>query len=186
MPTSASSVRLASLVLAALLATAVGCGDDHGHEDDGGHGGASTGTAGGDLADVVYEGSATDEALVELLAASAVEDGAQAAALTAPAAGTALDPATVVDFTWEVGSVPRHGDPLNGRAYLVVFSTPASPELLRVFTTNLTYTPDADAWATITGAGEAVSVTITNAVFEQNRVAQGGGPWVGPTVTLGD
>ena len=119
------------------------------------------------------------------LAATPEEDATQAAALTSPAAGTALDPATVLEFTWESGAVPRHGDPVNGRAYLVVFSTAADPELLRVFTTNLSYTPDATAWGTLTGAGEAVSVTITSAVFEQNRVAQGGGPWVGPAVTLG-
>ena len=176
------------LALSLLLAATPGCGDDHGHEDEGGHGhggDTSSSTAGGELDGVIYEGAATDEALIELLAATPVDDATQAAGFTAPAEGSALDPAAPPTFTWEAGAVPRHGDPVNGRAYLVVFATATDPEVLRVFTTETSYTPDAAAWSTVTGAGAAVTVTITSAIFEQNRVAQGGGPWVGPPLGLG-
>lgn len=176
---------LAPIALMVLAGALPACGDDTGAADGGGDGDGGSTSSGGELDGVIYEGGASDEALLELLAATPVEDATQAAAFTAPAEGTALDPATVPTFTWEVGAVPRHGDPVNGRAYLLVFATASDAELLRVFTTELSYTPDANAWSTVTGAGAAVTVTITSAIFEQNRVTQGGGPWVGPPLGLG-
>lgn len=182
----AAARPLAPFALLLLLGALPACGDDHSHEDDGGHGGDGASTASGvDLADVIYEGAATDEALVELLAATPVEDATQAASFTEPADGAAIDPAAPPTFKFDVGSVPRHGDPVNGRAFLLVFATEGDPQLLRVFTTGLSYTPDDAAWSKVSGAGGAVTVTITSAIFEQNRVAQGGGPWVGPAITLG-
>ncbi len=78
-----------------------------------------------------------------------------------------------------------HGAPVNGRAYLLTFMTASNAKLLRVFTTELQYLPDTAAWETLSGSVDAVGVTITNAIFEQNRVAQGGGPFVGPALQLG-
>jgi hypothetical protein len=77
-----------------------------------------------------------------------------------------------------------HGDPVNGRAFFVVFSTAAEPELVRVFTTASTYTPDDAAWTALKGAAAPITATITSAVFESNRVAADGGPFTGGTVTF--
>jgi hypothetical protein len=173
------------------LAALPGCGDDAGDgAGGGGAGGASsTSTASdghsGEFDDVVFEGEAQHDALEELLAATVVDEPSQASSFTSPEDGAALDPAAPPTFAWTPAGVPRHGDPVNGAAYYLVFSTSGQPSLLRVFTTEETYAPDAEAWAAVTAPGTPVIVTITSAVFEQNRVAQGGGPWVGPTITLG-
>lgn len=181
-----SSFPVLAAVVFLLAAGLMGCGDD-GAAGAGGGGAGGSGSTGSHDAndDVIYEGAAQHDALEELLAATPVEDAAQGATFDQPADGAALDPAAPLTFTWTAGAVPRHGDPVNGPAYLLVFATDSEPALLRVFTTEETYTPDADAWATVTGAGAPVTVTVTTALFEQNRVAQGGGPWIGPPITLG-
>lgn len=216
--------RILGASLGGFALGSLGCGDDAGGTGGGGGGATSGATTGGgdDLADVLYEGEATDEALVELLASTPVDDASQSASFLTPAAGATLDPATVQTFTWAVGGtalriapVPAgssrsaraakrdvswleraagvifdvreahaHGAPVNGRAYLLVFSTASDAKLLRVFTTELQYVPDTAAWEKLSAAG-AVSVTITNAIFEQNRVAPEGGPFVGPALQLG-
>jgi hypothetical protein len=153
-----------------------------------------------DTAGVVYEGLATDEALVILLALEARSEPAENAVVDYPADQMALPAATPATFAWHIGEMagvwpslesmlgPRaayaHGAPVNGRGYFLVFSTPSSPKLLRVFTTDLTYTPDAAAWASLVGANLPISLTITNAIFEDNRVAQDGGPYVGSSVSF--
>lgn len=189
------------------------CGDDHSHDGEGGGTNA-------DLADVIYEGGATDEALEALIAAGATSDAAQGTRFLTPAAGAVLDPSTPVAFTWAVGQTsasapeasPRgrgrsrarvspslveravgslfgvrtahaHGTPIDGRAYFLVFRTESNPRLLRVFTTRLEYTPSAEAWAKLTGeGGGAITAEITGAIFEQNRIPQDGGPWLGETL----
>lgn len=160
-----------------------------------------------DIEGVVYEGLATDEALVILLGLNARSDSAQNAVVDHPAAQMSLPAASPATFAWHIGEMastwplllerasslsamlgPRlahaHGAPVNGRGYFLAFSTPSSPKLLRVFTTELTYTPDAQAWARLVSAGGPISLTITNAIFEDNRVAQDGGPFVGSAVSF--
>lgn len=162
-----------------------------------------------DVADVIYEGLATDEALIVMLAAQAQTDPAQSAVIDTPAADMVLPSAKTPTFSWHVGEVARaprlnvnpndsrwasalhsllevreahaHGAPINGRAYFLVFSTPGAPKFHRVFTTELTYTPDAAAWAKLVSAKGPITLTILNAVFESNRVAQDGGPFMGPS-----
>jgi hypothetical protein len=77
-----------------------------------------------------------------------------------------------------------HGEPINGRAYFLVFSTARREGVLRVFTSRLTYTPDAAAWEKLRSAGETITVTVLNAVFENNRVAPGGGPFEGEPLSF--
>ncbi|MBK6516605.1 MAG: hypothetical protein IPM79_00670 [Polyangiaceae bacterium] len=78
-----------------------------------------------------------------------------------------------------VKTAHAHGTPVNGRAYFLVLGTASSPKLVRVFTTNLSYTPAAAVWQRLVDAGEPITGSITNAIFEDNRVAQGGGPFAG-------
>lgn len=184
------------------------CSDDHAH---GGEGGGS-----GD--EVLYEGSATDEAYEALVDATPVEDATQASYLSSPTAAMTVSAATPLTFSWQVGQgsaappsidgarlgeraskspniveslkwlvdmpvAHAHGDPVNGRAYLLEVRN-GDTVVHRVFTTNLEHTPSADAWQTITEGGGERSVSVLNAVFEDNRVAQGGGPFKGTAVTF--
>lgn len=188
---------------ASVAAGAAGCSDDEPSSTS--STGASTGSGAEDLSDVVYEGGATDEALVALLAQSPKDDATQAAGLVAPTSGETISAATPFAFSWAVGAASfrepdaleraiglllgvreahAHGTPISGRAYFLVFSTQTDTKLLRVFTTALTYTPSADAWAKLTAAGAPVTVEIVNAIFESNRVADGGGPYAGTPKTF--
>lgn len=161
-----------------------------------------------DIEGVVYEGLATDEALVILLGFDAQSVPAQNVVLDNPVPQMSLPAASPATFAWHIGEManawppslrewpatfaamlePRpayaHGAPINGRGYFLVFSTPSSPKLLRVFTTDLTYTPDATAWATLVSVGGPISLTVTNAIFEDNRIAQGGGPFAGSAISF--
>ena len=168
-------------------------------------GGTSTSTGGDDLSGVIYEGGATDEALEALLASgSAPYDATNGTRFLEPAAGTAIDPATPMTFDWAVGAEMgaslgerilgtllgehdafAHGAPVSGRAYFVVFSSSSSPKLVRVFTTLLSYTPTDDVWARVASAGGPVTVKIVNAIFDENRLSEGGGPFSGSDLSIG-
>jgi hypothetical protein len=83
-----------------------------------------------------------------------------------------------------VPSAYAHGTPVSGPAYFLNFSTATNPKLLRVFTTNMTYTPDATVFAKLKAAATTIHAVITNAQFDQNRIAQAGGPWKGNEITF--
>lgn len=195
--------------------------------------------------DVIYEGGATDEALVALLAKAPKTDASQAAILDTPADGAVLPGDAAPEFTFHVGGTAQrtapwsgpeielaalaapagrpssevslgwatapagrpaseaslgwaelaallgpvraaraHGTPVNGRAYFIVFSTAEREGLVRVFTTKLSYTPDAEAWGKLRAAGAPITVSVLNAIFESNRVSRDGGPFAGEPVTF--
>jgi len=208
----------AAIVLATGLSTFVGCGDSGGTTDGDGEN--------PELADVVYETGATDEALEALLAATPETDAAHAATFTWPSDGDIVTADSVPTFCWQAGPTARldvrtprvgvltpaprahheastfdvaaravlgpllahvqpayaHGDPVNGPGYFLVFSTASNDKLVRVFTTGLDYTPDADHWDTLKGAGAEITATVTSATFDSNRIADGGGPWNGTPI----
>lgn len=203
---------LGSLALGAALF--IGCGD------------SGTDAPVDELADVVYEGGATDEAAEALLAGTVKNDAAQAAIFTWPSDGDILEPDAVPTFCWHVGATasndaparPRvgaldparapspawdraaravleplfsgvrpayaHGDPINGPAYFLVFSTSSDAKLLRVFTTLVDYTPDAASWDELKAAGAPITATVTWAQFDTNRIATDGGPFAGTPITF--
>lgn len=168
---------------------------------------SSTGSWSGgpeDLSDVIYEGGATDEALVALLAHTPVGGPDDGAKFVSPTDGASLPAASPYAFSWTavvaratptwperaldlllggVRTAYAHGAPISGRAYFVVFQTPTNAKLLRVFTTNLAYTPDAAAWQRLVDAG-AFTVVIGDAIFDENKVAADGGPFVGPPISV--
>jgi hypothetical protein len=208
---------VAAVGAAALVESGVGC-----HGGGSGGGGGNTGEGGGgtrpaDFSDVVYDGGATDEALLALAAEPLSASPSEAAALIMPSPGAIVPASSTSTFQWAVGSAtaaltprapttprarsgparsggaifaswgPRealaHGTPISGRAYFVVFATKKGTPVLRLFTTLLEFTPDAPRWAQLAQAGSIV-VSITNAIFDQNRVAPDGGPYRGPSVEL--
>jgi hypothetical protein len=154
-----------------------------------------------DTEGVIYAGAATDEALEALLLAAPQNNAAQSVAVDAPLEGAVMPKDVPPTITWHVGGGmgatlreigewlgPRkafaHGAPVNGRAYFLVFASKANPKAVRVFTTNLEYTFDAATWAKLALESGPITLTITNAIFEENRVAQDGGPFPGQASTF--
>jgi hypothetical protein len=150
-----------------------------------------------DLTGVVYLGATNDEGLEVLLGTRL--SAASVPRITAPADGATLEETGT--FTFEPGATARferskparfgfaigelfgperlahaHGDPMNGEAYLLTFSTPADPHLLRVFTDLRIYEPDEAAWDTLAAAG-AVTLSVRMGVFEEGRLSNGAGPF---------
>ncbi len=176
---SSGSAFLASAMGLGLCAS-IACGDDL--ADGTGGGGTDSGN-GGATPDhqVVYEGGATDEAFVELIALTPTEDPAEHATFTAPEDGATFADDALPAFTWVL---PRHGDPVNGRAYALTFRGADGAIALEVFTLLETYTPTAEAWAPVAAADDPVQVELVSALFESNRVQQGGGPFLGDVLSL--
>ncbi|MCK6587561.1 MAG: hypothetical protein HUU21_00245 [Polyangiaceae bacterium] len=83
-----------------------------------------------------------------------------------------------------VRSAYAHGDPFTGVATFLVFSTDSDPRLLRVFTSETSYAPDTTAWGKLAAAGKPITLTLSAADFESNRIVQEGGPFAGSSITF--
>jgi hypothetical protein len=68
---------------------------------------------------------------------------------------------------------------VNGRAYFLEVTTKGGAAVARVFTTLLEYTPDDAVWSAMKASGEPLTATIVSAIFENNRIAEDGGPFAG-------
>jgi hypothetical protein len=139
------------------------------------------------FADVIFEGGADSDALEALLAVETKDDPAHGAAIDSPPTAIVLSAAQVTPFTWH----PRDGaptapgaPPLNGAGYFLLFSTDATPRLLRVFTTKTSYTPSASAWATLASAKTWTTLDIFAASFVDDALAPGGGPFKGTSIAF--
>lgn len=169
-----------------------------------------------ELADVLFEGDTTDEALVALDSAldqkAPVDDPTRAPVLDMPT-GATLPKTPIPTFTWHVGGTTRqsphdlhaptllrlpkststfrsalgeffgpvkaahaHGDPLVGPATFLVFSTATNPKLARVFTNLTSYTPAQAVWDKLIAAKTEITLSLVGAEFDNNRLADGGGP----------
>lgn len=145
--------------------------------------------------DAVYEGTANDEALSELEGIAAPEDASRAPSLSTPAAGAKIPVAPAAAFEWKASPTamlpgrPRapyatsapfgpmrkahaHGNPMNGKAYLLVLRDGAGANVVRVFTTNTKYVPDAATWEKLKAAKQ-LSAVFTGASYDNNKVVQG-------------
>jgi hypothetical protein len=185
----ASAVVFATAVVASYVPLA--CGDDeHSH---------SSGPT-----DAIYLGNATDEGLAAFDAATPTTDAAKAPALTSPTAGQKVPAATPIAFNWKETptallprSAPRyggsspfgamraahaHGNPMNGRAYLLALRSNGST-VVRVFTTNTTYTPDDAAWTKLKNA-KSIEAVLATVSYDNNNIVQGSGPFVAPGVAF--
>jgi hypothetical protein len=67
---------------------------------------------------------------------------------------------------------------LRGTGYFLLFSTDEAPRLLRVFTTDTSYTPDKKAWDTLVSAGMWTKLTLVSAMFSGDAVLPATGPFV--------
>jgi hypothetical protein len=78
-----------------------------------------------------------------------------------------------------IRSAHAHGTPFTGTATFLVFSVDTDPKLVRVLTSETSYTPEQAAWDKLAAAGKSITLTLVTALFEQNRVLQDGGPFAG-------
>lgn len=72
--------------------------------------------------------------------------------------------------------------PVSGMGYLLVFATIKQPELLRVFTTKTSYTPDDKAWKVLRSAGMWTGLTVISAAFVNDARVPGPGPFASEPV----
>lgn len=72
-----------------------------------------------------------------------------------------------------------HGTPYNGTAYYLVVSDASSKQLLQVFTSATSFTPEAADWQHLTEAPQPLELEITSAFFDENSIQAGDGPFVG-------
>jgi hypothetical protein len=100
--------------------------------------------------------------------------------LPAPAPAKAWTP--LRELFGPIRAASAHGEPFNGTGTYLVFSTDTDPKLVRAFTGATTYTPSQAAWGKMTGAGKQITLTLVSALFEQDRVVPGGGPFAGSTI----
>ena len=70
-----------------------------------------------------------------------------------------------------------HGTPVTGPAYLLSIETADGVEVARIFTTGTETIPSEELWTAMSAAKQPLRLTLTAAEFENNLVAQGGGPW---------
>jgi hypothetical protein len=56
--------------------------------------------------------------------------------------------------------------------------------LVRVLTSAMSYTPSQEPWDKLMSANKAVTLSLVTAIFEQDRVAQDGGPFGGSSITF--
>lgn len=162
------------------------------------------------LEDVVYEGGASDEALDAMLALPSKPSSGPLVFVT-PSANAQLPAATPPAFAWSDTTGPRaglvgptertfgawrargllgggpaeaHGAALNGKAYLLTFSSSANPQALRVFTTLTTYTPTPTAWQKLSAEKGTITAKLQTATFDNNAVVTGGGPFDGGSIAF--
>jgi hypothetical protein len=83
-----------------------------------------------------------------------------------------------------IRSAHAHGPPVNGEAYLLVIEGPDDDELLRVFTTKTSYTPDETTWNEVAAAAGPLTAWVLMGIFDENRIAPDGGPFPGPRVAF--
>ncbi len=72
------------------------------------------------------------------------------------------------------------GNPINGLGYLLLFSTEKNNNLLRVFTTKTSYTPEGGALEIMKNAGASIQVWILTGLFKDSALTPDGGPFRGP------
>jgi hypothetical protein len=99
-------------------------------------------------------------------------------------AGFAAFAAPLRELLGPMRSAHAHGTPYTGTATYLRFSIDSNPKLVEVFTSNTSYTPAPELWSKLTGAGKPITLSLVSAIFEENRVAQDGGPFAGSTVTF--
>jgi hypothetical protein len=75
-----------------------------------------------------------------------------------------------------------HGPPFNGTGTLLVVTDATGARCLRVFTGDSSFTPTDSQWAALAAGQQPLTLTLTWAEFDDNRIPDGYGPFVGGTL----
>jgi hypothetical protein len=92
--------------------------------------------------------------------------------------------AGLLELFGPIRAAHAHGTPYTGPATFLVFSTQANAKLVRVLTSLTSYTPSQAAWDKMVSAGAPITLKLTGAIFQDNRIAQDGGPYKGTEFTF--
>jgi len=205
------TARLGRRGLAAgLLAVAVGAGGCGARPATPGTSAVLRPDGGGpDLSDVIYAGQATDDALLRLLALPAQKVAGWGLAIASPSSQATLPAASPVAFAYSqttaqlrrpsTGAFRRafaelvallgpersaqaHGTPFNGTGTLLVVTDATGSPRLRVFTGQSSFMPDDAQWAGLGAGPQPLTLTLTWAEFDDNRIPDGYGPFSGGAV----
>lgn len=86
----------------------------------------------------------------------------------------------------ELLAAPRaahaHGAPYSGTATFVELTAKDGATLLRVFTSAQKLTPSQAEWDAMAAAAQPITIELTSALFEENRVVADGGPFAGTVI----
>jgi hypothetical protein len=154
-------------------------------------------------AGVLREGDPSDAAITQLLSYEADDWGWAGGVFLAPptvATDASIDvtlPASApFTFVWHADPVPSaeagasgtlggaSAAGFTGVAFLLVFSTPSDPKLLRIVTTDSSFTPSAADWQKLTLSSEPVTFKLASGTFEDDELTAEGGPHQGQGLNL--
>jgi hypothetical protein len=202
--TARARIRALAALLGAFAAAPLGCGASRAA------GGASDVAPPAPVID--YVGAATDDALIRLVDAPPEDVTSRPLAIDAPPAGATLAADSPAAFAFRATAAllrparptpapawrralrelagllgperdaHAHGTPFNGTGFYLVVTDASSRLLLRAFTDQTSYTPDAAHWAALAAGAQPLALTITWAEFDQNRIPAGSGPFIGGTL----
>lgn len=83
-----------------------------------------------------------------------------------------------------LGTAYAHGVPVNGRGYFLVVTDAQGTPVYRVFSLGFETLVGAAKRGELAAAPQPLRASVTNAVFENDALAPGGGPWKGPEITF--
>lgn len=167
--------RVVVVLVAVLALQLVRCGDEH--------------EPPADLPDVVYEGTASDEALEAVWPRLGEAEADDDFRLLAPEEDVPASPSPEIRWSGEEASLPpgpalerwplplgprvaaAHLPPVTGMVYLVELEGAGT---VRVFTDRTSFTPGESDWARLHGGGaRTVEVRLYRAYLVQNAVTEG-------------
>ena len=137
--------------------------------------------------EVVFIGDATESTLKTFLETPAETWAWAGGTFDSPAPAAVLPHDEPFLFSWHADptDTANAGAAAQGQMiYWLVFSSPTHQPLLRVFTTESSYTPDAQAWQKLVTAGEPISLSLTTATFDGALPTPEGGPYRGQLLTF--
>lgn len=138
----------------------------------------------------VHEGTVTNGQLHAVLSTEAQEWAWAGGSFHTPNDGDVLPSDTPFTFSWQSDTTvdpPAAGAPDDLQmVHLLAFSTPTESNLLRVFTSLDSYTPDTAAWETLKKAGKSgpVTLSLVSATLQGDGLVVDGGPFVGESITF--
>ncbi len=139
------------------------------------------------LASVVRQGDVTDAQLRTVVANKPIDWAWAGGQFDAPDPNASMPATTPFEFTWHADATqPEEGGGPSAfqMVHLLVFSTPSNPNLLRVFSTLDSYTPDAAAWQLLTATGEPITLSLTSGTFAGDDLTSEGGPYIGQELSF--